>query len=68
MSCDWSVNHCPGHVVTIHRVDIAASKKREMAWSPDEASLTQIVQLLRESQASADTETQRSVEQVKLHY
>ncbi len=37
-----------------------------MSWSPDEGSLTQIVQLLRESQASADTETQRSVEQVHI--
>lgn len=37
-----------------------------MAWTPDEGSLAQIVQLLRESQASADTETQRSVEQVQI--
>jgi len=32
-------------------------------WMPDEASLGQIIQLLKESQ-NPDTETQRSVEQV----
>ena len=32
-------------------------------WHPDEASLAQILQLLKESQ-NPDTETQRAVEQV----
>lgn len=39
-----------------------------MDWVPNEASLTQIVELLKESH-SPDTETQRLVEQVlKVHY
>ena len=35
----------------------------DLDWMPDEASLGQIIQLLKESQ-NPDTETQRSVEQV----
>lgn len=34
-----------------------------LSWQPDEGSLGQILQLLKESQ-NPDTETQRSVEQV----
>ena len=35
-----------------------------LSWQPDEGSLGQILQLLKESQ-NPDTETQRSVEQVR---
>ena len=35
------------------------------SWQPDQASLGQIIQLLKESQ-NPDTDTQRAVEQVSL--
>ncbi len=41
------------------------SVRMSFSWHPDEASLAQILQLLKESQ-NPDTETQRAVEQVRV--
>ena len=66
MSVQWKYGRSAGQVlgqfIAPFLLGLGADAMN-LSWQPDEGSLGQILQLLKESQ-NPDTETQRSVEQV----